>query len=425
VTHEENELLTRVGPGTPGGDFLRRYWQPAALSEELPSDGAPLPIRLMGEDLVLFRDDLGQPGLLGIHCAHRGADLSYGRLEDGGLRCIYHGWLYDRTGRCLDQPGEPSGSTFHERIRQTAYPCAELGGIVFAYLGPGEPPLLPQYEFLLAPPERRFTTKWYQDCNYLQANEGNLDPQHVPFLHRVFTLNDGSRSFYYSSGTFPSQELEETDFGFRLCRTRPLDDETDFVALTYFVFPNFGTFSGGPDGYSVNWHVPIDDYHHWKFHIQFDRVRPLDQAELLRRSFDSAAPYMPRRNRANRYLQDRDEMTDETFAGLGRSFQDHDMLATEGEGPILDRTQEHLGFTDRAVVLMRRQMLQAIRDVQAGRDPRHVVRDPAQNRFPELVMMSGKLPKGADWRLHWGQHDPAGRREEASISSPTAVGEAR
>src|SRR5712692_277550 len=160
----DNELVTRIGPGTPGGEMMRRYWQPAALAEELPIGGAPLPIRLLGEDLVLFRNGQGEPGLLGIHCSHRGADLSYGRLEDGGLRCIYHGWLYDVHGRCLEQPGEPWGSTFHERIRQTAYPCIERAGIIFAYMGPGDPPLLPEYDFLSISDEYRFVTKTYQEC---------------------------------------------------------------------------------------------------------------------------------------------------------------------------------------------------------------------------------------------------------------------
>ena len=182
----ETDLLTRTGPGTPGGNLLRRYWQPAALLEELPSDAPPLPIRLLGEDLVLFRDDRGNPGLLGIHCSHRGADLSYGRVEDGGLRCIYHGWLYDIHGRCIEQPGEPQGSTFHQRIRHPAYPCIEQAGIIFAYLGPGEPPLLPAYDALTAPDARRFVTKVFQDCNYLQANEGNFDPTHTSYLHRQF-----------------------------------------------------------------------------------------------------------------------------------------------------------------------------------------------------------------------------------------------
>src|SRR3982750_2093316 len=143
LTKEQNDLLTQTGPGTPGGALLRRYWQPVALAEELPPGGAPLPVTLLGEELVLFRDEHGRPGLLGRHCPHRGADLSYGRLEDGGLRCIYHGWLYDRTGRCLEQPGEPAGSTFHERIRQTSYPRIERAGIVVAYMGPGERPLAP------------------------------------------------------------------------------------------------------------------------------------------------------------------------------------------------------------------------------------------------------------------------------------------
>src|SRR5919198_864899 len=146
VTREENELLTQTGPGTPGGELMRRYWQPVAMQADVPPGCPPMPVRLLGEDLVLFRDEAGRPGLLGLHCAHRGADLSYGRLEDGGLRCLYHGWLYDIRGTCLEQPGEPAGSTFHERIRQRAYPCHEIAGVVFAYLGPTPVPLFPNYE---------------------------------------------------------------------------------------------------------------------------------------------------------------------------------------------------------------------------------------------------------------------------------------
>src|SRR5487761_641011 len=174
LTRQENELLTRVGPGTPCGELMRRYWQPAALSEELPPGGAPLPVRLLGEDLVLFRDEQGRPGLLGIHCSHRAADLSYGRLEDGGLRCLYHGWLYDVDGNCLEQPGEPRGdgsglpdpynpgsvgarhaSPFREKIRHPAYPCQEVAGVIFTYMGPGDAPLLPPYEFMTVSEEQR------------------------------------------------------------------------------------------------------------------------------------------------------------------------------------------------------------------------------------------------------------------------------
>src|SRR3989449_4616026 len=179
LTRGENDLVTQTDRGTPCGELMRRYWQPVGLTEELPQGGAPLPVRLLGEDLVLYRDDQGRPGLLGLHCSHRGADLSYGRLEDGGLRCIYHGWLYDLNGRCLEQPGEPAGSTFYEKIRHPAYPCIEQAGVIFAYLGPDQAPLLPAYEFLTVPTENRFVGKLFSDCNYLQGNEGNQDPVHL------------------------------------------------------------------------------------------------------------------------------------------------------------------------------------------------------------------------------------------------------
>src|SRR5438046_1635247 len=151
LTKEQSDLLTLTGPGSAGGDLLRRYWQPVAVAGELPTGGPPVPVTVLGEELVLFRDEQGQPGLLGLHCSHRGADLSYGRLEDGGLRCIYHGWLYDRAGRCLQQPGEPAGSSFHEKIKHRAYPCQEAGDAIFAYMGPGQPPLQPNYEAFTSP----------------------------------------------------------------------------------------------------------------------------------------------------------------------------------------------------------------------------------------------------------------------------------
>ena len=189
ATHEA-DVLTHTNPGTPCGDLIRRYWQPAALSEELPPGGAPVPVRLLGEDLVVFRDDKGCPGLLGIHCSHRGADLSYGRVEDGGLRCIYHGWLYDIQGKCLDQPGEPGGGEHRGSIRHPAYPCVEKAGVVFAYLGPGKPPLLPNYEFLTVPADHVFAIKLFNDSNYLQGNEGNIDPVHLSFFHRKIKTRD-------------------------------------------------------------------------------------------------------------------------------------------------------------------------------------------------------------------------------------------
>ena len=150
ITREENQLLTQTGQGTPAGALLRRYWQPVALSEELPPGGAPLAVKILDEELVLFRDDQRACRTFGIHCSHRGTDLSYGRIEDGGLRCLYHGWLYDIGGRCLQQPGEPGGGEHRDAIQQLAYPCQEAAGVIFTYMGPGKPPLFPNYDFLKA-----------------------------------------------------------------------------------------------------------------------------------------------------------------------------------------------------------------------------------------------------------------------------------
>lgn len=426
LSKDENDLLTHIGPGTPGGEWIRRYWQPAALAEEVPIGGAPLPIRLLGEDLVLFRDETGQPGLLGLHCAHRGADLSYGRLEDGGLRCIYHGWLYDRSGRCLEQPGERLGAAaleradqpatevlssglgtaeFRERIRQVAYPCTERAGVIFAYLGPGDPPLLPAYDFLTAPDECVTATKYFQDCNYLQGNEGNFDPQHLSFLHRqLSSAPDDFRNAIQSRDKAPTIDPVETEFGMHLYAVRKVDADQNFVKVRTFLMPNGSLVdSRGRGAYHSDWHVPIDDTHHWKYSIAYNRSGIDREADLALRNRPSEAEYHLKRNRANRYLQDRQEMRTDTFIGMGRDFIVHDTWATEGEGPIYDRSSEHLGYTDRGIITMRNLMLGGIRAVQEGRDPLHVVRDPALNHFPDVLARDDMVPSNVPWRFHWRQ----------------------
>lgn len=165
LTQEENRLVTLTGPGTPGGALMRCYWHPVALADELARNRAPIPIRVLGEELVLFRDQRGRPGLLGLYCSHRGADLSYGRIEDGGLRCLYHGWLYDIDGRCMEQPAEPPESRYKNEIRHLAYPVNERAGLLFGYMGKNEPPLLPSYEFLNAPPAHLYLQKTYLEFN--------------------------------------------------------------------------------------------------------------------------------------------------------------------------------------------------------------------------------------------------------------------
>lgn len=413
MTKEENDLLTVIGRGAPGGELLRRYWQPACLSEELPPGGAPLPVKLLGEDLVMFRDDEGKPGLLGIHCSHRGADLSYGRIENGGLRCIYHGWLFDTCGSVLEQPGEPGGGANRNSIRHPSYPCRETGGVVFAYLGPGEPPLLPRYEFLTVPGDQRFVTKIYHECSYLQSNEGNIDPVHLSFLHRNLAAAEVDRNrrvpgsevspnALYGKDIAPKVDVELTDFGVRIYTVRSLGDNKVYLRASYFIMPNLSAFPGqtAPAGYTVGWHVPIDDTHHWKYVFVFSRERAL-QKEVIQRSRSEMTPdYHLVRNPANRYMQDREAMKTQTYSGLGYSFQAQDACVTQGAGPIQDRTAEHLVSSDKAIVAARKLLLKAIGDVQAGRDAFHVVRDPKLNRVPQLTVLSEVVPSSTDWKAY-------------------------
>jgi len=433
MTQEENELLTRVGPGAPAGEMLRRYWQPVALAEELAPGGAPNPVRFFGEDLVLFRDDQGKVGLLDTHCSHRGADLSYGRVEDGGLRCIYHGWLYDVKGHCLDQPGEPDGGRNREAVRHKAYPCEEKAGLIFGYFGPGEPPLLPAYEIFEIPDEYRFAYKVYSECNYLQGNEGNIDPRHLSFLHRFFDENlvvESRQSRYRTVGgsnSSPNQlcgenlappiELELQDFGVRIYTWRPVGEDA-YLRVSNFVMPNLCAVPGETQGagYLINWHVPIDDEHHWKFMIVFSREEPLNQDVFLKRYSTGMLPgYRSARNAANRYHQDRNELKTRSFTGMGSSFPVHDLYATGSQGPIQDRTREHLVTSDKAIVAARKQLLKAIKDVQDGRDPLHVIRDPKYNRFPHMVVLSEVVPTSKDIKDHVQKVEAVAKEKSNSI----------
>lgn len=427
LTQEENDLLTRTDRGTPGGELIRRYWQPVALADEL-AKGTPLPVRLLGEDLVLFRDEAGRPGLLGVHCAHRGADLTYGRLEDGGLRCIYHGWLYDVQGRCLDQPGEPAGSRFAERIRQRAYPCHEAAGVVFAYLGPGDPPLFPNYELFQVPEDHRWVFKYYHQCNYLQGNEGNLDPTHPFFLHRflpgsrlertrVRISSDRVTPAFDTRVHAPTVHVEDADFGVQIYAFYDENPEWTAVRTMSFVMPNTCAVGGGPvppgDGYLMNWHVPIDDTHHWRFSMAFRRSGAIDRAHARERGSVVDSDFRFVRNRRNRYLQDREEQRTDTYSGMGPIFVPHDSYATESAGDIQDRTQERLGAADLAVSAARRVLFRGIRAVQEGQDPPHVVRGIEDNGFPGMGVFEGRIPAGMSWE-GYRQMRVEGRRVETA-----------
>lgn len=411
ISAEDNNLLTQTGPKTPCGELLRRYWQPVALSGELPPGGAPLTVKILGEELALFRDDQGRPGLLGLHCSHRGTDLSYGRVEDGGLRCLYHGWLYDIHGRILDQPGEPGGGAQRDAICHLAYPCQEAGGIVFTYMGPGDPPLLPNYEFLNVPEPQRAVTKVFYRCNYLQGNEGNIDPVHLSFLHQYLSEAQVShKRVVPGTGTTdnallgedlaPTIEVEVVDYGLRICTLRGAGSGKSYLRITNFIMPNLSAFGGSTvgEGYAVHWHVPINDTSHWKYVFMFSREKALSEELLEKHRADITADYRLIRQEENRYQQDRDSMRNRTFTGMGLNFQAHDAFATESQGAVQDRTSEHLVSSDKAIVAARKLLLGGIEDVKQGRAPRHRINDPRANQFSHLMVVSEVIPNSLHWK---------------------------
>ena len=393
------ELLTRTGPGTPCGNLLRRYWQPIALSRDVAPGCPPQHVRVLSEDLVLFRDDKGRLGLLGLQCAHRCADLSYGRVEDGGLRCIYHGWLFDVDGNCLEQPGEPEGGLHRATVRQKAYPVRERGGAVFAYLGPAPAPLFPNYPPFIVPDAHVAANRWLSNCNYLQGSEGNIDPVHTSYLHRFDPQKqDGERralQAVYVGNSRPVLSIEDTRFGVRIFSERAFADGKRVLRVTNFVMPNNSAIGSGTRGScTMLWHVPIDDTHHWRFEF-FSHPRETLNKEAMERRIDSERGdgYAAKRKPENRWMQNRDEM-DWSYLGMGTYFPVHDLFVTESQGPIHNHRNEHLVTSDIAIARARRLLLQGIDDVAAGRDPRGVVRAEADNDWSDLLALTENLAPG-------------------------------
>ncbi len=243
LSREENELITRVGPDTPMGRTLRRYWMPALLASEIPEpDCPPVRVRLLGEDLVAFRDSQGRIGLLDELCPHRRASLYFGRNEDCGLRCVYHGWKFDVTGQCTDMMNEPAETDFSQKVRTPAYPTAELGGVIWAYLGPAEKmPPLPKFAWTQAPETHRHVTKVIQECNWLQGLEGGIDTSHAPILHRLMSETSTRGGFKPSSpfvrGKAPQLLVDLTDYGYQYAGIRPLDEAEMHVRTYQFILP--------------------------------------------------------------------------------------------------------------------------------------------------------------------------------------------
>ncbi len=407
LSQADNELLTRVGPGTPMGNLFRQYWLPALLSSELPErDGAPRRLRLLGEDLVAFRDSRGRVGMLAANCAHRGASLFFGRNEEDGLRCVYHGWKYDVAGRCVDMPNEPAESNFKDKVRQAAYPCREQNGTIWAYMGPrAEPPAIPQYEWAHVPAGHYAISKTLRECNWAQAFEGDIDDAHVPALHSFlsFEYESGSANRYYGKPLY--LEFAETPFGLISGSRRDAEDGLYNWRITPVLFPSSSMFTVGTlRERGVLWirmWIPIDDEHTAQWRIRWKPDEPLDgegeseagQGGYLSEGTHWFEQWRPAGNRANDYFIDREAQRTKSFTGIP-GFPLQDKMATEGMGSILDRTAEHLGTTDTVIIAMRRRLIAAARGLRdEGVTPPGVDQPDAYAVRSAIV----NLPVGLNW----------------------------
>jgi phthalate 4,5-dioxygenase oxygenase subunit len=433
----QNDRITRVGPDTPCGHLLRRYWQPIALTDELEGPRPVRAVRALGQDFVLFRDEAGRLGLLDRDCPHRGADLAFGRREDGGLRCAFHGWLFDVNGQCLDTPAEPEGSTLCTRIRQRAYPVTVRSGIVFAYLGPGEAPALPDFDCFVAPDSHTFAFKGLIGCNWLQALEVGIDPAHASYLHRFFEDGDAAQAYgkqfratsdgsdlpmTYVLREFarPKIEVESTDHGLRLTALRRINEATMHVRVTNLYFPQAFVIPMSAEMTITQWHVPVDDTHCYWFAIFTSFAKPVDRAAMRAQRLDSYSlpDYLPKKGRHNDYGFDAAEQAKATYTGMGEDINVHDQWAVESQGPIQDRTREHLASSDIAIAANRRLLMRAITAVEEGRAPLMAVDAAAAQRLTGPATIDAMAP-AATWQAHW--RDAVARRRAGAPWHPPAL----
>jgi phenylpropionate dioxygenase-like ring-hydroxylating dioxygenase large terminal subunit len=398
LSKEKNDLLTQTGPGTPMGDLIRCYWQPALLAEELPGpDCPPVRVQLLSERLIAFRDTENRLGLIDEFCAHRRVSLWFGRNEESGLRCPYHGWKFDVNGNCVEVPSEENPK-FCEQIKTKAYPLVEKGGVLWTYMGdPEKKPPLPEYEFCNVGPAQRFISKRLQECNWLQAMEGGIDSSHVSFLHSANLESDplfaGSKGNKYNFGDLrPVFEVVDSPGGLFVGARRNAEDDQYYWRITQWLMPSFTMIPPRAD-HPVHGHfwVPIDDENCWAWSYDYKPQRDLTEAErtAMERGDGIHCEYIPgtfipKANKSNDYLMDREaQKAGTTYSGI-RGIAIQDASLQESMGPICDRSNEKLAPTDRGIMLARRKMLRALEELREngtmpeGTDPEvHKVRSAA------------------------------------------------
>jgi phenylpropionate dioxygenase-like ring-hydroxylating dioxygenase large terminal subunit len=428
MSQQKNDEITLVGADQPAGKVLRQYWMPAALSDELMGARPVVAVTLLGEKLVLFRDENGNLGLIDRYCPHRGADLCFGRLEDNGLRCPFHGWHFDVSGQCVDTPGEPEGSRLYEKITTSSYPVVENNGIIWAYMGQGEPPEFPALDCFKAPDSHVFAFKGLWQCNWLQALEVGIDPAHASFLHRFLQDEDPKDSYGKqfrdaAPGTdipmtqvlreFPRPEInvEDTEYGLRLLSLRDLKNGSTHVRITNQVFPCAITIPISSEMTITQWHVPIDDVNCYWFSMFTSFGNPVDKAKMReQRLKEHRLPdYAPLKNAANNYGYDPDEQNKLTYTGMGLDINVHDQWAVEAMGAIQDRREEHLGKSDVAIIAYRRKLRAAIADMAAGNVDKLPMANGGLAGVKGPISIDTIAPSD-DWQSSWPEAD-ASRRE--------------
>ncbi len=449
-----NDTLTRTGAGTPCGELLRRYWQPVALVDEFDAALDPAvaerplkAVRVLGQDLVLFRDADGRFGLLDRDCPHRGADLKFARYEGDGVRCPFHGWKFDIAGRCLETPAEPVGSTLCTRVRQRSWPVQVAGGVVWGWFGDegSTPPPLPALDCFAAPASHVFAFKGLWRCNWLQAFEVGIDPAHASFLHR-FLFDEALEGSYgrqfrgASSGTVggerwpmtrvlrefhrPDIRTEALAPGLtRLTTLRPIDDALTHVRVTNAVFPQTFVIPLSTDVTITQWHVPVDDTHTYWFSLFTGYDAPLDKETMRRQRLAAVTlpDYAPRHGAHDDWGFDAAEQRERTYLGMGDDdINRHDQWAVESMGPIQDRTREHLATSDKVIMANRRTLAQAIDAAATGGAPPRPLTEPGAVAATVGVDTIDCIAPAADWLAHW-QREVAQRRAQAPWASAAAA----
>lgn len=375
---EDNELLTRTGPGTAMGDLFRRFWVPVALSKEVgPTEKGPTKVTVLGEKLIAFRNEDDTVGLVDARCPHRLANLYWGRNEGDGLRCVYHGWKFDKEGNCLDQPAESEETCFKQHVKLKAYPTHEVGGAIWAYMGPADKkPPFPEFEFTLVPSDHVYASKRLQLCNWLQNLEGELDTAHVQQLHQHEVVPGSMVALA------PRYEIKDTGFGMLMIAKREGKDGTPHAGkinwrMTPYIMPSGTLIPQAPDRpQHLTFAVPIDDVTMMGYTVSWRADRPITGEDMRRFTEDDILhlrvdpeTFLPVANIHNDYLIDRKSQATETMTGIpGLRLQDV-AVQEDQDGPIAPRHLEKLGSTDLAIVMMRRKLLTTVKGLQSGQEP--------------------------------------------------------